>query len=160
MTRRDFLQIVPATAALAYLCPADAAPPEPSPTTLWYRQPAAKWEEAWKINCWARLHDGDHAYRLLREQLKAVDSTQTNFARGGGTYLNLLDAHPPFQIDGNFGAVSGINEMLLQSHLLWQGASDSSEEHYMLHLLPALLAACVLAGVSKSTWSGRVGRPS
>ena len=99
------------------------------------------WSKAWKINCWARLHDGDHAYRLVREQLKAVDSTQTNFTRGGGTYLNPLDAHPPFQIDGNFGAVSGINEMLLQSHLLWQGASDSSEEHYLLHLLPALPAA-------------------
>jgi alpha-L-fucosidase 2 len=99
------------------------------------------WSKAWKINCWARLHDGDHAYRLVREQLHAVDTTQTNYSRGGGTYVNLLDAHPPFQIDGNFGAVSGISEMLLQSHLLWQGAPDSFEEHYLLHLLPALPAA-------------------
>lgn len=99
------------------------------------------WSKAWKINCWARLHDGDHAWRLVREQLEVVDSTQTNYSRGGGTYLNLLDAHPPFQIDGNFGAVSGIDEMLLQSHLIYQDPANAAEESYVLQLLPALPAA-------------------
>ncbi len=99
------------------------------------------WSKAWKINCWARLHDGDHAWRLVREQLTAVDTTQTNYQRGGGTYLNLFDAHPPFQIDGNFGAVSGITEMLLQSHVQFRDASDPGADRYLLHLLPALPSA-------------------
>jgi alpha-L-fucosidase 2 len=99
------------------------------------------WSKAWKINCWARLHDGDHAFRLVREQLTAVDSTQTNYQRGGGTYLNLFDAHPPFQIDGNFGALSGITEMLMQSHLMYDDLADSAADRYVLHLMPAVPSA-------------------
>ena len=59
----------------------------------------------------------------------------------GETYANMFDAHPPFQIDGNFGGVSGINEMLLQSHLTYTDAGNPDEDHYILQLLPALPSA-------------------
>jgi len=94
------------------------------------------WALAWKLNLWAHLRDGDHAYALLSNQLRYTEESKTVMANAGGTYPNLFDAHPPFQIDGNFGAVSGIDELLLQSTERYRG--KRGEDRYVINLLPAL----------------------
>jgi alpha-L-fucosidase 2 len=89
------------------------------------------WGMAWRMAWWARLRDGDHAHALLTNLLKPTYATLGGSVTGG-TYQNLLDSHPPFQIDGNLGAVAAIAEMLLQSH------EKTADGKVVLRLLPAL----------------------
>jgi alpha-L-fucosidase 2 len=107
----------------------------------------AGWSRAWKINFWARLLDGDHAFLLLKNLIVPSVIYDRYTPEGGGLYMNLFDACPPFQIDGNFGATSGITEMLLQSHL-----RDDNGDFYQ-DILPALPS-----GLSTGKISGIKGR--
>ncbi len=97
------------------------------------------WSRAWKICLWARLLDGDRAYELLRGQLNLIssDNTETKYS-GGGTYVNLFGAHPPFQIDGNFGVLAGMIEMLAQY---------KNQTLYLLNALPEVWKTGVVTGL-------------
>ncbi len=108
---------------------------------------ATGWSMGWKVNLWARLLDGDHAFKILEGLLAPVPDAEDGELDGrrGGLYPNLFDAHPPFQIDGNFGAAAGIVEMLLQSHDPYGSPLGESSvqvgETGFLHLLPAVPGA-------------------
>lgn len=118
---------------------------EASKVTLAHRGDGGTgWSRAWKINFWARLLDGDHAFLLLRNLMVPSITQGEERKDEGGLYLNLFDAHPPFQIDGNFGATSGVTEMLLQSHL-----RDENGDYFqdILPALPSALPSGKISGI-------------
>ncbi|MBQ6658495.1 MAG: glycoside hydrolase family 95 protein, partial [Prevotella sp.] len=128
------------------------------------------WSAGWRINLWARLHDSDNAYHIFQKLLTYVSPDKykgPDKKKSGGTYPNLFDAHPPFQIDGNFGGVAGVCEMLIQSKIEWNSMKDQDIPSVCIELLPALPSAwkdghveglCARGGiVVNMTWkNGRV----
>ena len=102
------------------------------------------WSMGWRVNLWAKLGDGNHALKLVKNQLNYVDPTEKRTWKGGGSYPNLFDAHPPFQIDGNFGVCSGIAQMFLQS------------ENGKIKILPALPDAFQNGSVSGLKAKGNI----
>ncbi len=102
------------------------------------------WSRAWKINFWARLLDGNHSFLLLKNLMVPSISVETDMRDKGGLYMNLFDAHPPFQIDGNFGATSGITEMMLQSHLRDENGDFFQD---VLPALPTALSTGKISGI-------------
>jgi alpha-L-fucosidase 2 len=113
---------------------------------------ATGWSMGWKLNLWARFLDGDHAYKIMQNLLTPAADKAPGVNARAGVFKNLFDAHPPFQIDGNFGATAGIAEMLLQSDDPYGTPTSltavESGEAAFLHLLPALPTALATGKVS------------
>ena len=103
------------------------------------------WSTGWRINLWARLHKAEQAYHIYQKLLTFISPKRGTDYRRGGTYPNLMDAHPPFQIDGNFGGTAGVCEMLLQSHLQ---IANGQQPTASIELLPALPVAWANGSVS------------